>query len=101
VTKHAHVKGQSICETTFFVESAVDTTRSAYFDTECPKCLRQALKASEARTHVLADLLSKAEIAHSTQRCRVNNTACINPSYCDARDACCAGDPDCKPEGIP
>jgi hypothetical protein len=101
VTKHAHVKEQTICETTFFVESVVDTTRSAYFAIDCPKCLRQALAASEARTHVLRDLLSKAEILLSTQRCRVYDTACLNPAYCDARDACCAGDPDCKPEPVP
>jgi hypothetical protein len=101
VTKHANVKGQSICETTFFVESAVDTTRAAFFDTECPKCLRQALRAAEARTHVLRELLSKAEAVHGSQRCRIYNTVCINPTYCDARDACCAGDPDCKPEGPP
>ena len=29
--------------------------------------------------------------------CRIYDTACLNPSYCNARDACCAGDPDCKP----
>lgn len=97
MTKHACVKEQSICETSFFVEAAVDTTRAAYCLIECPKCLRKALAASEARTHLLRELLEKAEILMSIQRCRVNYTPCINPDYCNARDACCAGDPECVP----
>lgn len=99
MTKHAYDKNQTICTTPFFVEAIVDTARSAYLSIDCPKCLRQALAASEARTHVLRDLLSKVETALSTRRCWVLNTVCLNPAYCDARDACCAGDPDCKPEG--
>jgi HEPN domain-containing protein len=31
-------------------------------------------------------------------KCRIYDTNCINPRYCDERDACCAGDPDCRPE---
>ena len=37
-------------------------------------------------------------------RCRVYDSECINDAYCTANDACCAGDPDCKPpngEGEP
>ena len=101
MTKHANVKAQLLCETTFFVESCVDTTRSAYLDIDCPKCLRQALRASEARTHVLRELLSKVETTLSSQRCRLYDTPCLNPAYCDARDACCAGDPACKSEDQP
>jgi hypothetical protein len=26
---------------------------------------------------------------------RVYDAARVNPNYCDARDACCAGDPNC------
>lgn len=34
------------------------------------------------------------------QRCRVTDAQCINPSYCDdGREACCAGDPECQPDG--
>lgn len=32
------------------------------------------------------------------KKCRAYDTACINSSYCDARDACCAGDPACRAE---
>jgi len=67
VSRHARVKEQPMCETTFFVESVVDTTRSAYFDIDCPKCLRQALAASEARTHVLRELLGKLEDAPTSE----------------------------------
>ena len=101
MTKHARVKEQSICETTFFLEALVDQTRSAYLSIDCPKCLRQALAASEARSHVLRELLAKLEVSVESRRCRIYDTACLNPSYCDARDACCAGDPNCKPEGSP
>jgi len=30
-------------------------------------------------------------------RCRIYDTPCINPAYCDKYDACCAGDMNCKP----
>ena len=101
MTKHARVKDQPICETAFFVEGAVDTTRAAYFVIDCPKCLRKALAASEARSHVLRELLSKAETFMSTQRCHVHHTPCINPDYCKAREACGAGDPGCVPPTDP
>lgn len=29
------------------------------------------------------------------KQCRIYDTACIDPSFCDRRDACCAGDPNC------
>jgi hypothetical protein len=31
-------------------------------------------------------------------RCRIYDTNCINPVYCDFNEACCAGDMDCKPD---
>ena len=60
VSKHALVKEQAICETTFFVESD-ETTRLAYRDINCAACLRQALAAAEQRTQVLRELLGKVE----------------------------------------
>ena len=60
--KHVLVKEQAICETTFFVESIDETTRSAYRDINCTLCLRQALAAAEQRTQVLHELLAKVEI---------------------------------------
>lgn len=59
--KHVLVKEQEICETTFFVESIDETTRSAYRDINCRSCLLQAIAASEQRTQILRDLLVKVE----------------------------------------
>lgn len=100
MSKHVLVKAQAICETPFFIESIDETTRSAYRDIDCAACLRQALAAAEQRTHVIRELLAKAEVSDPERvavRCRIYDVACINPIYCDARDACCAGDPDCVP----
>lgn len=59
MSKHVLVKAQAICETTFFVESIDETTRSAYRDINCVGCLRQALAAAEQRTQILRELLVK------------------------------------------
>lgn len=61
MTKHALVREQSICETTFFVESVDEMTRSAFRDISCRSCLLQAIAASEQRTLALRDLLAKME----------------------------------------
>ena len=61
IKQHVLVKEQAICETSFFVESIDETTRLAYRDIGCAGCLRQALVASEQRTHVIRDLLAKVE----------------------------------------
>lgn len=70
MTKHVFVKEQAICETTFFVESVDETTRSAYRDINCAACLRQSLAAAGQRTQVLHELLAIApreEAAGRTQ----------------------------------
>ena len=61
MTKHVLVKAQAICETTFFVESLNETTRSAFRGIDCAACLRQALAAAEQRTQVIRELLAKVE----------------------------------------
>jgi hypothetical protein len=61
VSKHVLIKAQAICETTFFVESIDETTRSAFRDIDCKACLLQAIAASEQRTQILRDLLAKME----------------------------------------
>ena len=61
MTKHVLVKEQSICETSFYVESIDETTRLAYRDINCAACLRQAIAASEQRTQAIRDLLVKVE----------------------------------------
>lgn len=63
MTKHAHVKEQSICEAPFFVADVDETTRAAYRGIDCAACLRQALAASEARTRAIRELLAKVEEA--------------------------------------
>lgn len=50
----------------------------------------------DLRSLLIEDLAGEWDREHS-RRCRVYDTECINPSYCDAHDACCAGDPDCVP----
>lgn len=61
MTKHVLLRDQAICETSFFVESVDESTRSTYRDINCAACLRKALGASEARTRVLLDLIVKVE----------------------------------------
>lgn len=94
-TKHVLLKELAICETSFFVESIDEMTRLAYRNIDCVACLQRAIAASEQRTSVIRDLLAKVEA--EVKWCRVYDTECINPTFCDARDACCAGDPDCTP----
>ena len=63
MTKHVLMKEQSICETSFYVETIDETTRRAYRDISCSACLRRAIAASEQRTQVIRDLLAKVEEA--------------------------------------
>ena len=65
--KHVCVREQAICETTFFVESAIDTTRSAWRDINCRSCLLQGIAASEARTQLLRDFLAAVDAAPSSE----------------------------------
>ena len=60
---------------------------------ECPICLERIADGLFALAEIFRSRL--AALA-PIKKCRVYDTACINPSYCDARDACCAGDPDCR-----
>lgn len=53
--------GPAICETQGSVEAVVDATRAIFGSVECPDCLRRAIAESEARMHVLRELLDKVE----------------------------------------
>ena len=77
------------------VEAHKDVEIYQLGDVDCPSCLRLMAEKHEA----IAEMF-RARLAALTgpARCRVYDTACINPSYCAARDACCAGDPDCQPD---
>ena len=69
MTKHVHIKHQSICESPFFVASADEMTRTAFHDIDCADCLRQALAAAEARTRAIRELLVKRESSHVDATC--------------------------------
>jgi hypothetical protein len=64
-------------------------------DIDCPACLARMADKHAALAEVFRDRLTKLT---EVKRCRVYDALCINPSYCDAHDACCAGDPDCRAE---
>lgn len=53
--------GPSICTTEGTVDQMVDATRAIFGYVDCPACLRRAIAESEARAHVLRDLLDKLE----------------------------------------
>ena len=95
--KHMFFLLSPICEMASAVESIGASTRTIFDSVNCPDCLRRSIADVEARAQVLRDLLAKVE-ALAIKRCSVYDTACVNPSYCAARDACCAGDPDCRAE---
>jgi hypothetical protein len=64
-------------------------------DADCADCLRSMAKKHEVLVQVFQSRLAKL----IARRCRIYDEFCINPSYCDAHDACCAGDPNCTPSG--
>ncbi len=96
--KHMHSIDRPICELTSTAEMIGDTVRVIFGPVDCPACLRRAIVEAEERSRVLRDLLAKVEVKPEIKRCRAYDALCINPSYCDARDACCAGDPACRAE---
>ncbi len=61
-------------------------------DIDCPNCCRRMADKHAA----LAEVFRTRLAALPPTRCRIYDSPCLNPTYCDARDACCAGDPECK-----
>ena len=53
--------GSSICATEGTVDQVVDATRAVFGYVGCPACLRRAIAETEARGHVLRELLEKLE----------------------------------------
>ncbi len=98
--RHMHAIDRALCALASSADQIGEATRSIFGDVDCPDCLRRAITEGEERNRVLRDLLAKVEVS-APQRCRIYDTACINPSYCDAHDACCAGDMNCKPSAKP
>lgn len=96
MTKHAHMDGQ-LCLRSHYaavVEAHKDVEVFQLGDVDCPSCLRLMAEKHEAVAEVFRSRLA----ALAPHRCRIYDAACINPSYCDDHDACCAGDPDCRAE---
>ena len=93
------VQGQhSVCALSHYaaiVDAQKDVEVYQLGDVDCPICLRRMVEKHEALADVFRARL--ALLTTEPKRCRVYDTDCINPSYCNARDACCAGDPDCQP----
>jgi hypothetical protein len=97
--KHVHkIEGQ-LCMLSHYV-SLVDAQKDVEVyqsgDVDCPDCLLRMAEKHEALAAVFRSRL--AALKSEVKRCRIYDTACLNPGYCDARDACCAGDPDCRAE---
>lgn len=75
-------------------------------DLDCQDCLHRMAAQHETLAAVfrarltapLEPLEPSDPVAERFKQCRVYDALCINPIYCDARDACCAGDPDCRKE---
>ncbi|HSX22335.1 MAG TPA: hypothetical protein VLE97_06120 [Gaiellaceae bacterium] len=67
-------------------------------DVDCPSCLRRMADKHEAVAAVFRARLSDV-MGGLRERCRAYDAACLNPSYCDSRGACCAGDPRCLATG--
>ena len=62
-------------------------------DVDCAECLvRLAHEHAALSEGFRARLIPGAEF----KKCRVYAAPCVNPTYCDARDVCCAGDPNCR-----
>lgn len=64
-------------------------------DSDCPICL-----ASMANKHAALAEVFRLRLAalKRVKRFCVYGDMCLNPIYCDERDACCEGDPDCRKE---
>lgn len=97
--KHAHrVSAGKLCQQSPFAANVdahevVEGYQLGAVD--CPDCL-----ARLADTHAAVAAFFRARLValSAPKRCRAYDALCINPSYCDARDACCAGDPACRAE---
>jgi hypothetical protein len=90
---------EQLCEKAHYaaiVDAVKDVEIYQLGDVDCPSCLRRMADKHEGIAAVFRARL--ADLAGGlADRCRAYDAACINPSYCDARGACCAGDPCCLP----
>lgn len=98
---HSVLDGQLCLQSHYavIVEAHKDVEIYLNGDADCPSCLRRMAEKHEELAKVFRSRLAEqptTDRGSVVKRCRVYDALCINPIYCDARDACCAGDPDCK-----
>ena len=101
MTKHATIdaSNDALCaqaHDVVIVDAQKDVEVYQLGDVDCPDCLRRMITKHEALAETFRARLRGLDRVQSGYRCRVYDALCLNPSYCDARDACCAGDPDCR-----
>lgn len=99
MTKHAHgIFDGKLCTRSHYaaiVEAQKDVEIYQLGDLDCPDCLARMVDKHAALAEVFRTRLVALTEA---KRCRAYDALCINPRYCDAHEACCAGDPDCLKE---
>jgi hypothetical protein len=104
VTKHAAQMsfhggpGEALCKTSHYaaiVDAQKDVEIYQLGDVDCPSCLRRMADKHQEIAEVFRGRLRAQPV-----RCRIYDTACINPTYCDEKDACCAGDMNCAPATV-
>lgn len=103
MTKHASTQpsngsGEALCKTSHYaaiVDAQKDVEIYQLGDVDCPSCLRRMADKHQEIAEVFRGRLRAQPI-----RCRIYDTACVNPTYCADRDACCAGDMNCVPARV-
>jgi hypothetical protein len=99
-TKHVHQGDGKLCKQSHYA-AIVDAQKEVEVyqlgDIDCSDCLARMADKHAALAEVFRARLTALTTA-ALKRCRVYDALCLNPSYCDARDACCAGDPACRAE---
>ena len=99
MSKHVHSVGAGKLCTQSHYAAIVDAQKEVEVyqlgDIDCPDCLTRMADKHAALAEVFRARLTALGVP---KRCRTYDAYCINPSYCDQRDACCAGDPDCREE---
>lgn len=100
MTKHVFQShGGCLCAQSHYaaiVDAKKDVEVYQLGDVDCADCLRRMAEKHEALAEMFRSRLNA--LIPKPPRCRAYDAFCINPSYCDARAACCAGDPDCRKE---
>lgn len=92
--KHSYCSTGKLCSQSPY--TAIDEAPNQLSDVDCPNCLERMMEKHAALAAVFRKRLTALA---GGKKCRVYNTACLNPRYCDNKGACCAGDPNCCATG--